>query len=91
MSETQIQPNEPTESPLQSLVYSWAIAARRMILPALVSGLVVWLGKLGYAGPEAQSIANLAGELIVGVVIMVAHRIDWGKYLSNVQAKLGVK
>lgn len=86
--------NEPIpqeESPLQSLVYSWAIAAKRMILPSLVSIIVVWLGKAGFAGDQVKELANLLGEAIVLLVTMSAHRIDWAKYLKNVEAKVGGK
>lgn len=85
--------NEPTnpqeESPLQSLVYSWAIAAKRMILPSIVSIIVVWLGKAGFAGEEVKQLANLLGESIVLIVTMSAHRIDWAKYVRNVETKMG--
>lgn len=88
MSDTTQTP-KPQESPLQALVYSWAIAARRMILPALVSVIVVWLGKAGFAGEDVKQLANLLGEAIVLIVTMAAHRIDWAKYLRSVEAKLG--
>ena len=75
----------PSPSPFESLVYSWAIAVRRMILPALVSIILVWLGKAGFAGESAQQVAELTGEAIVLLVTLAAHRLDWAKYVRNIE------
>ena len=76
-----------TPSPFESLVYSWAIAVRRMILPALVSIILVWLGKAGFAGEQAQAVAELTGEAVVLLVTLAAHRLDWAKYVRNIEGE----
>lgn len=74
-----------TPSPLESLVYSWAIAVKRMIFPALVSIFLVWLGKAGFAGEQAQAVAELTGEALVLIVTLLAHRLDWARYIRNME------
>lgn len=77
------QPTSP--SPFESLIYSWGIAVRRMILPALVSLVLVWLGKAGFAGEAAQNVAELTGEALVLIVTLLAHRLDWARYIRNME------